>query len=448
MSGVYGTVKPADINIEQDVEVFYHYRPSINTDDVSFKNFETLSTSVLTPCYLNNDENISITEGLFANKFDRELQRGAKEEMDNKISRIKKERATNPDKVSDDAEKEVRRQYVASVGQTGGFNARKARRSLVALRNRKNKQELEDSEAAHKQETSRRVQGIHNNTARREAIANAIHQDRIYSAEQRYKRLNGVVQQQENEEDVTESYTLTDLDMMNILEANGFEPSIENFEILEEALELGYYSLVEEDDTIKIVPSDSEEEQYDVDEEISGECDEDDKGEVKPEDLHEEDEVKPEDLISDEKEETPEGGTIDQNLDVAGKSEENEEDPTTKLPMDNEPCDAEVKPEDIVVKESVRYTSIKEACMLDEGYFYEDSFLRESAAEKQERLVEQVALIMARESADPLYEELLKTAAYMARLQEGCKKKYGKKAMQEASKIMGEPKETLSENFI
>ena len=116
--------------------------------------------------------------------------------------------------------------------------------------------------------------------------------------------------------------------------------------------------------------------------------------------------------------------------------------------MDNEPCDAEVKPEDIVVKESVRYTSIKEACMLDEGYFYEDSFLRESAAEKQERLVEQVALIMARESADPLYEELLKTAAYMARLQEGCKKKYGKKAMQEASKIMGEPKETLSENFI
>ena len=64
MSGVYGTVKPADINIEQDVEVFYHYRPSINTDDVSFKNFETLSTSVLTPCYLNNDENISIS-GLF-----------------------------------------------------------------------------------------------------------------------------------------------------------------------------------------------------------------------------------------------------------------------------------------------------------------------------------------------------------------------------------------------
>ena len=247
---------------------------------------------------------------------------------------------------------------------------------------------------------------------------------------------------------VSASYIFTDLDMMNILEANGFEPTIENFEILEEALELGYYSLVEEDDTIKIVPSDSEEEQYDVDEEISGECDEDDKGEVKPEDLHEEDEVKPEDLISDEKEETPEGGTIDQNLDVAGKSEENEEDPTTKLPMDNEPCDAEVKPEDIVVKESVRYTSIKEACMLDEGYFYEDSFLRESAAEKQERLVEQVALIMARESADPLYEELLKTAAYMARLQEGCKKKYGKKAMQEASKIMGEPNETLSENFI
>lgn len=64
MSGVYGTVKPADINITEDVEIFYHYRPSINTDDVSFKNFKTLPLSVLTPCFLNDEENISIS-GLF-----------------------------------------------------------------------------------------------------------------------------------------------------------------------------------------------------------------------------------------------------------------------------------------------------------------------------------------------------------------------------------------------
>jgi hypothetical protein len=64
MSGMYGTVKPADINIEKDVEIFYHYRPSINTDDVSFKNFKTLQPSVLTPCYSGDDTNISIS-GLF-----------------------------------------------------------------------------------------------------------------------------------------------------------------------------------------------------------------------------------------------------------------------------------------------------------------------------------------------------------------------------------------------
>lgn len=62
MSGMYGTVKPADINIEQDVEIFYHYRPSINTDDVSFKNFKTLPSSVLTSCH--SDDNIAIS-GLF-----------------------------------------------------------------------------------------------------------------------------------------------------------------------------------------------------------------------------------------------------------------------------------------------------------------------------------------------------------------------------------------------
>lgn len=64
MSGMYGTVKPADINIEQDVEIFYHYRPSINTDDVTFKNFKTLESSVLTPCHVGNSENITIS-GLF-----------------------------------------------------------------------------------------------------------------------------------------------------------------------------------------------------------------------------------------------------------------------------------------------------------------------------------------------------------------------------------------------
>lgn len=63
MSGMYGTVKPADINIDNDVEIFYHYRPTANSDDVSFKNFKSLQPSVLTPCY-EGDKSISIS-GLF-----------------------------------------------------------------------------------------------------------------------------------------------------------------------------------------------------------------------------------------------------------------------------------------------------------------------------------------------------------------------------------------------
>lgn len=76
MSGMYGTVKPADININNDVEIFYHYRPSINTEDINFTNFKTLPTNVLSPCTTNgNDGNMSIS-GLFnlklpLDKFDR-----------------------------------------------------------------------------------------------------------------------------------------------------------------------------------------------------------------------------------------------------------------------------------------------------------------------------------------------------------------------------------------
>ena len=261
--------------------------------------------------------------------------------------------------------------------------------------------------------------------------------------------------------------SLSDLELMQVLEYNNYEPSIENLEYLKEALETGEYEIIFEDEMIandrteevlnskdntdpetscaddELEVSDPEDEQYDIDDELEPE--ENPKGEVKPEDLHEEDDVKPEDLVSHEKEEKPEGGEADQNLEIAGKSEENHEDPMTDMPIENKESDSEVKPEDI--HESVQYTSIKEACMLDEGYFYEDTFIRESAEMKQEKLVEQVALIMAREASDPLYEELLKSAAYTARLQEACGKKYKNKAIKEAKKIMGEPKETLSENF-
>ena len=36
MPGVYGTVRPANINPQSDVEIFYHYRPTRGTLDDNF----------------------------------------------------------------------------------------------------------------------------------------------------------------------------------------------------------------------------------------------------------------------------------------------------------------------------------------------------------------------------------------------------------------------------
>lgn len=62
MNGMYGTVKPADIDIDNDVEIFYNYRPSFNSEDSDFKDFKKLNNSVLTKCA--TDGNVSIS-GLF-----------------------------------------------------------------------------------------------------------------------------------------------------------------------------------------------------------------------------------------------------------------------------------------------------------------------------------------------------------------------------------------------
>lgn len=67
MAGMYGTIKPADIDIDNDVEIFYHYRPSLNSDDTNFANFQKLepAKSVLIPCHVNDETNIVPISGLF-----------------------------------------------------------------------------------------------------------------------------------------------------------------------------------------------------------------------------------------------------------------------------------------------------------------------------------------------------------------------------------------------
>lgn len=66
MSGTYGTVKPADINIEKDVEIFYYYRPSLNGNDSEYQEFNVLSADCLQNCtYKDNSNNSIEIPGLF-----------------------------------------------------------------------------------------------------------------------------------------------------------------------------------------------------------------------------------------------------------------------------------------------------------------------------------------------------------------------------------------------
>ena len=92
-----------------------------------------------------------------------------------------------------------------------------------------------------------------------------------------------------------------------------------------------------------------------------------------------------------------------------------------------------VEPKDL--HETVKYTSLREACLLDEDYFVSDSYTIQTADEKQAKLTEQISLLMAREAMDPLYDELLRASTNAQRLQEACVRKYSTKAKEKAKNI-------------
>lgn len=52
MNNTYGSVRPSIVNINNDVEIFYHYRPTRNSEDESFSKFQKIDdvVSVLSPC--------------------------------------------------------------------------------------------------------------------------------------------------------------------------------------------------------------------------------------------------------------------------------------------------------------------------------------------------------------------------------------------------------------
>lgn len=42
MNSTYGNVKSAFINPQRDVEIFYHYRPTLNSEDINYRNFKKI----------------------------------------------------------------------------------------------------------------------------------------------------------------------------------------------------------------------------------------------------------------------------------------------------------------------------------------------------------------------------------------------------------------------
>lgn len=96
---------------------------------------------------------------------------------------------------------------------------------------------------------------------------------------------------------------------------------------------------------------------------------------------------------------------------------------------------------DAIVEESfVPYTSIKEAFMLQEDYFERESRVKVSTDQKAKKLTEQVALVIAKESRDPLYEELIRTAANAKSIYSRLVESYSEIASQRASKIIEKKK--------
>jgi hypothetical protein len=125
---------------------------------------------------------------------------------------------------------------------------------------------------------------------------------------------------------------------------------------------------------------------------------------------------------------------IEVDMNATKKEEENE------IKVDSaghkaEPTDVTVK-NDIKPGEEAEYSSLKEALLLEEGYFENPSVSTVTPEQKQEKLVNQISLLVARESADPLYEELLTTTAIAKKLQTELQEKYKGAAKKKAAQLI------------
>jgi hypothetical protein len=101
-------------------------------------------------------------------------------------------------------------------------------------------------------------------------------------------------------------------------------------------------------------------------------------------------------------------------------------------PAADEKNDEKAQPEDV----TKGYKSIKEAFLLETDYFSKDSNVLLTADEKRTKLENQMSLLIARESQDPLYEELVRTTILAKKLQEQLHDRYGEDAKAKSQELV------------
>lgn len=88
-------------------------------------------------------------------------------------------------------------------------------------------------------------------------------------------------------------------------------------------------------------------------------------------------------------------------------------------------------------KEDIHPKTIKEAVLLTPAYFNENSFEVVTPEKKEERLITQLAIKIAKEKMDPMFKELLKAASEAKKLQDAIVEKYKDDASSKSNQITG-----------
>jgi hypothetical protein len=95
------------------------------------------------------------------------------------------------------------------------------------------------------------------------------------------------------------------------------------------------------------------------------------------------------------------------------------------------------EPSDVTTsKKAESYSSLKEAFLLESDYFSKESSMVIPAEEKKDKLHKQLTLLVARDSHDPIYDELIKTVSLAKKLHADLLAKYGSVGSEKVSQML------------